>query len=255
MVFQRAQSMGLTRWEPSDTGASRSTFLREAVSKAYQPQRSITSQTSLCSSTFNSQLSGSLVSREGSPTTSNLGERMPSPDFHRRRQVAYSAQIKSQRQQQQLSPLNAEERPISQYATIMTRLDALPLASQPPMSMSRVATSPVTHSYVPSVHHMQAPQFIMPAMPVYQPQVRDPVDQALDTMVRELGFEEEKAKWALKVTDNGEGINVNAAISLLIREQRSHEQSHRGFSLRKRRSFLSSVINSPESRYSGWKFA
>ncbi|PYI10741.1 F-box domain protein [Aspergillus sclerotiicarbonarius CBS 121057] len=257
VVFQRAQSMGLTKWEPSDTGASRSTFLREAVSKAYQPRRSVTSQTSLRSPTFNSQLSGSLVSREGSPTTSSPSERMPSPDFHRRRQAAYSAQIKNQRQQQ-LSPpsgMLAEERPLSQYATIMSRLEARAPAPQPPMPVSRMATSPTIHSNVPNVHYMYASQPAMPDMPVYQPQVRDPVDQALDTLVRELGFEEEKAKWALKVTDNGEGINVNAAISLLIREHKSHEQSHRGFSLRRRKSFLSSVINSPESRYSGWKWA
>ncbi|RAL02694.1 ubiquitin-associated domain-containing protein [Aspergillus ibericus CBS 121593] len=259
VVFQRARSMGLTKWEPSDTGASRCTFLREAVSKACQPRRSIPSQTSLRSPSFNSQPSGSsLVSREGSPTTSSPSERMPSPDFHRRRQAAYSAQIRNQKQQQQLSPYGvmlAEERPLSQYATIMSRLEARAPAPQPPMSVSRMATSPTIHSHVPNVHYMQAPQPVTPVMPVYRPQVRDPVDQALDTMVRELGFEEEKAKWALKVTDNGEGINVNAAIALLIREHKSHEQNHRGFSLRKRKSFLSSVINSPESRYSGWKWA
>ncbi|GKZ82788.1 hypothetical protein AnigIFM56816_007609 [Aspergillus niger] len=251
-VFQRAHSMGLTNWEASDTGASRSSFLREAVSKACQPRGSSTSQASMRSSGFSSQPSGS---HDVSQTSNVRGEREPSPDFHRRRQAAYSAQLRIQRQQQPSppNPMLAEERPISHYATIMSRLEGLPPAPQPPMSVSRIEIPPTTHSYMTNVSYMQP---LQPVTPVYYPpQVRDPVDHAIDIMVRELGFGEEDAKWALKITDSGEGINVNAAISLLTRERKTHEQSSRGFSLRKRKSFLSSVINSPESRHSGWKWA
>ncbi|OJI79879.1 hypothetical protein ASPTUDRAFT_59897 [Aspergillus tubingensis CBS 134.48] len=251
-VFQRAHSMGLTYWEASDTGASRSSFLREAVSKACQPRGSGTSQVSMRSPGFGSQPSGS---HDVSQTSNVPGERESSPDFHRRRQAAYSAQLRNQRQQQPSppNPMLAEERPISHYATIMSRLEGLPPAPQPPMSVSRIEIPPTTHSYVTNVSYVQP---LQPVTPVYYPpQVRDPVDHAIDIMVRELGFAEEDAKWALKITDSGEGINMNAAISLLTRERRTHEQSSRGFSLRKRKSFLSSVINSPESRHSGWKWA
>ncbi|PYH66200.1 F-box domain protein [Aspergillus vadensis CBS 113365] len=251
-VFQRAHSMGLTNWEASDTGASRSSFLREAVSKACQPRGSSTSQVSMRSPGFGSQPSGS---HDVSQTSNVPGERESSPDFHRRRQAAYSAQLRNQRQQQPSppNPVLAEERPISHYATIMSRLEGLPPAPQPPMSVSRIEIPPTTHSYVTNVSYVQP---LQPVTPVYYPpQVRDPVDHAIDIMVRELGFAEEDAKWALKITDSGEGINMNAAISLLTRERRTHEQSSRGFSLRKRKSFLSSVINSPESRHSGWKWA
>ncbi|GAA90622.1 F-box domain protein [Aspergillus luchuensis IFO 4308] len=251
-VFQRAHSMGLTNWEASDTGASRSSFLREAVSKACQPRGSSTSQVSVRSPGFGSSPSGS---HDVSQTSNVPGERESSPDFHRRRQAAYSAQLRNQRQQQPSppNPMLAEERPISHYATIMSRLEGLPPAPQPPMSVSRIEIPPTTHSYVTNVSYMQP---LQPVTPVYYPpQVRDPVDHAIDIMVRELGFAEEDAKWALKITDSGEGINMNAAISLLTRERRTHEQSSRGFSLRKRKSFLSSVINSPESRHSGWKWA
>lgn len=244
--------MGLTNWEASDTGASRSSFLREAVSKACQPRGSSTSQVSVRSPGFGSSPSGS---HDVSQTSNVPGERESSPDFHRRRQAAYSAQLRNQRQQQPSppNPMLAEERPISHYATIMSRLEGLPPAPQPPMSVSRIEIPPTTHSYVTNVSYMQP---LQPVTPVYYPpQVRDPVDHAIDIMVRELGFAEEDAKWALKITDSGEGINMNAAISLLTRERRTHEQSSRGFSLRKRKSFLSSVINSPESRHSGWKWA
>ncbi|OJJ69094.1 hypothetical protein ASPBRDRAFT_198663 [Aspergillus brasiliensis CBS 101740] len=251
-VFQRAHAMGLTKWEASETGASRSSFLREAVSKACQPRGSSTSQASMRSPGFGSQLPGS---HDVSRTSNMPGEREPSPDFHRRRQAAYSAQLRNQRQQQPSppNPILAEERPISQYATIMSRLEGLPSARQPPASVSRIEIPPPTHSYLANVPYMQVPQPVTPGY--YQPQVRDPVDHAIDIMVRQLGFAEADAKWALKITDSGEGINVNAAISLLTRERNTHEQTSRGFSLRKRKSFLSSVINSPESRHSGWKWA
>ncbi|KAL5339758.1 hypothetical protein BJX70DRAFT_363081 [Aspergillus crustosus] len=57
-----------------------------------------------------------------------------------------------------------------------------------------------------------------------QPQVRDPADKAIDMMVRELGFNEEDAKWALKITDTGEGINPNAAVALLMQEYQRQTQ-------------------------------
>jgi hypothetical protein len=49
------------------------------------------------------------------------------------------------------------------------------------------------------------------------PAVRDPVDIAMHTIVNELGFSQEDAKWALKHTDTGESIDVDAAVDLLQR--------------------------------------
>ncbi|KAL2363087.1 hypothetical protein RJZ56_003989 [Blastomyces dermatitidis] len=48
------------------------------------------------------------------------------------------------------------------------------------------------------------------------PQVLDPVDIAMHKMVKELGFDEHAAKWALKCTDTGESLDVAAAINLLL---------------------------------------
>ncbi|PWY72313.1 hypothetical protein BO70DRAFT_320553 [Aspergillus heteromorphus CBS 117.55] len=247
--FEKAQMMGLTKWEPCDTGGSRSSFLREAVSKAYQPPRSIASRTSSHSSGMNSRLSDSLTSHDGFSMAGSPVERQSSPDFHRQRQAAYSAQLRNQRQHQ-LSPPNAtiaEERPLSNYASIMSRLEGAPPSPPYRTPMPEAGASQMVNPNMPNVHYIRAPQ--------QQQQVRDPVDQAIETMVRDLGFAEEDAKWALKVTDNGEGIDLNAAISLLKRERKNQERNKRGFSLRKRGNILSSVLNSPESRNSGWKWA
>ncbi|KLJ05537.1 hypothetical protein EMPG_10982 [Blastomyces silverae] len=46
--------------------------------------------------------------------------------------------------------------------------------------------------------------------------VLDPVDIAMHKMVKELGFDEHAAKWALKCTDTGESLDVAAAINLLL---------------------------------------
>lgn len=63
-------------------------------------------------------------------------------------------------------------------------------------------------------------------------------------MVHELGFKEEDVKWALKITDTGEGIDANAAVALLTREQERYEQRRSGrFAFRsKSPSLLESVI-------------
>jgi hypothetical protein len=92
-------------------------------------------------------------------------------------------------------------------------------------------------------------------------------------MVRELGFAEEDAKWALKITDTGEGINPNAAVSLLIQEYQrqnpdgylvpAHAQQGRvpgnGSSAsgngNTRNSILESVLSSREAAGSGWRWA
>ncbi|EEH33531.1 hypothetical protein PAAG_04581 [Paracoccidioides lutzii Pb01] len=46
--------------------------------------------------------------------------------------------------------------------------------------------------------------------------ILDPVDVAMYKMVKELGFSEADAKWALKCTDTGESLDVIAAINLLL---------------------------------------
>lgn len=57
-----------------------------------------------------------------------------------------------------------------------------------------------------------------------RPQVQDPVDQAISRLVNQFGYSENDVKWALKITDTGEGINVEAA-EMLLRQQRRNPKS------------------------------
>ncbi|KAK2747119.1 hypothetical protein FQN57_002374 [Myotisia sp. PD_48] len=49
-----------------------------------------------------------------------------------------------------------------------------------------------------------------------QHKILDPADLAIQKMVHELGFNEVDAKWALKCTDTGESLDVEAAVHLLM---------------------------------------
>lgn len=69
-------------------------------------------------------------------------------------------------------------------------------------------------------------------------------------MVQELGFDEGDAKWALKITDTGEGIDIDAAVALLYRERLSIGRSQSS----NPESLISSVMNSREMKNSGWRW-
>lgn len=51
------------------------------------------------------------------------------------------------------------------------------------------------------------------------PQVRDPVDVAVDRLVA-MGFDEKKAKKALADTDSGNSVNFEKAVEVLVRERK-----------------------------------
>ncbi|PYH48154.1 uncharacterized protein BP01DRAFT_363326 [Aspergillus saccharolyticus JOP 1030-1] len=237
--FRKAKTMGLTNWLSSDSVASRSSFLREAVSKAYGSRGGGLSEASFRSS--------SPIVHDCSPVGGSAGKSDSTLEMQRRRQAAYSAQLKIRKQQTMNlpPPKPAEERPISNYEMIISRLEG---KSRGPARAESLVSPPRGSSTVPGLHQRNA------APSLQQPQVRDPTDKAMDLLVRELGFKEEDAKWALKITDSGEGINASAAVSLLTREHRNR-QDGRGGTTPPSGSLLSSVINSPESRTSGWKWA
>lgn len=86
------------------------------------------------------------------------------------------------------------------------------------------------------------------------PQVLDPADRAIRTIVQELGFEEGDAKWALKITDTGEGIDVDSAVDLLYKERKSRKKNTANRGGLKPGSLAWSVMNSRESRGSGWRW-
>ena len=105
----------------------------------------------------------------------------------RQRCLSHAAEIRARRLSPEYTDLPvSEERPLSKYPEVVRRLEASPTLS----------TSP-------------APQ---------APQVKDPVDMALERLVS-MGFDEATAKKALAETDSGNAIDFDAAASKLMRER------------------------------------
>lgn len=225
-TFQKAHDMGLTKWDLYDSEITRSSFLKEAVSKTYKSREdafAAWSQQSVHSSAASTNSSrSSFVAQDPRPGTSDLQPPPPQQPFqeHRVRQAAFAAELRNQRSQPRMNASGtsfSDERPISSYTVVMNGLDGIPQQQQqqpaPP---------------VPAIPRFQPTQWSAPVNgPVGGP-VLDPVDRAIDMMVRELGFRDTEAKWALRTTDTGEGVDVNAAVALLVREREASASAARG---------------------------
>ena len=84
--------------------------------------------------------------------------------------------------------------------------------------------------------------------------VPDPADLALQKMVHELGFDEEDAKWALKRTDTGESVDINAAVHLLLVKSSKSNPSFVEMGLRQRESNIPQT-NADEVYRPTWRWA
>lgn len=173
--------MGLTKWEPPLYGASRASFLREAVSRAYESR--FTAQ--------NSPRSAQAASRGPSPAMNNRG----TPSSVVARSSEDSAGVGNSQQSQ--------PRHSGQLSSDMN---------------DQVKRNPGS-SRSPDIGPTSAPA-PAPAVSPVSPQFIDPVDKAMKLMVDELGFSEYDAKWALKMTDTGDSIDADAAVRLLMQERK-----------------------------------
>ncbi|KGO62091.1 hypothetical protein PEX1_023550 [Penicillium expansum] len=248
-TFIKAKSIGLAKWESTETEASRSSFLKEAVSRAYDLQdRALDSPTDISP-------------QKTSPTENDRAIR--------ERQAGFAHELRCRRQRG-LDPdpkgrfSFSAERPMSEFSTIVHNLNASlrdhrPIPSVPALVLDRSSTSTAgtapqtpTHPSDPAgfftSSHTQPPA-MMP-LPL-RPQVLDPVDRAIDMMVNELGFNTQDAKWALKITDTGEGIDATAAVQLLQHQRQKNERNPFG----QGDILLSDVIKRQKSRDSGWRWA
>lgn len=99
--------------------------------------------------------------------------------------------------------------------------------------------------------------------------ILDPTDQAINTLANDHGFGIEGAKWALKITDTGEGVDMDAALLLLVREreklnvkrhQNRHQGQNQGQSDQRYKSMRESLLASAKIKSerfgsSGWTWA
>ncbi|CAG8928862.1 unnamed protein product [Penicillium salamii] len=243
--FARAHSIGLTKWEITETEASRSSFLKEAISRAYEIQE-----------------------RDSSPIKPTTQSWAPAR-ANRERQTAFAKELQQRRARGLEEPAGrfsfSAERPMSEYSTILRNLDSNEQSVPPVPTLvhdrSSSTTSipeprtPIETGFDATVFARSPPlcQFgnYSSDAHVRRPQVLDPVDRAIDMIVHELGFATEDAKWALKITDTGEGIDAEAAVQLLKKQKKKNERNPFG----KRDSLLSSVIKKQKSHDSGWRWA
>jgi hypothetical protein len=239
-MFTKAKQMGLTEWEPPEYGASRSSFLRDAVSRTYASRFA-----SLPSPAAQSGSRGSYpVTGQVRTTATTMTDYTAVQNC---RELGWRLDL-SFLDMDDISVRSAQRAPTY-------------LSSHDSVQMPMVSPSP---HYVPVVHQSR---YGANAEPPTGGVFIDPADKALRLMVGELGFSEHDAKWALKITDMGDAINTDAAVQLLLKERRRHNKGLRFSQLLKPWSSQSSedsgsdnlvdpLLNAPaNSGGAGWRWA
>jgi len=122
-TFAQAHSRGWTSWQPPAFGASKSTFLKEAVSRVYEEK-----------------LTKRMSSQREAGQQSHLGD----TQLSRQRCASHAAEIRARR----LSPDYAElpisdERPLSKYPEVVKRLEAKPKPPTSPAPQGQQVKDPV----------------------------------------------------------------------------------------------------------------
>ncbi|KAL8940553.1 MAG: hypothetical protein Q9211_002228 [Gyalolechia sp. 1 TL-2023] len=200
-TFAHARSRGYTTWPRPSFGASRSTFLKEAVSRVYEEK--------MCQR--HPTIAGSF-----SPTAS-LCTSPSGTQSSRQRCAAHAAEIRAKRNDPAFKALPpSEERPMSIFPDVVERLENNqngPSVPSVPSSLPHLTSS----TPKPTIHPFNA-QTVQLSVPS-GPQIRDPVDVAVDRLVA-MGFDEKKAKKALADTDSGNNVDFDKAVDVLVRARK-----------------------------------
>ena len=209
--FAHARSKGYTNWTPP--AVSRATFLKEAVSRVYQ-EKIAAKHTSVPNSPK------ATITAISKNTIGNLNpEESPVSDAvaARWRVQRHAAELRARKMDPNFRAMPpSDDRPMSNWTGVLTALDtgvknnknARPL---PPLQKFHHRATP---SESDTAKHMVS-ALVVPA----GPQVRDPVDLAVEKLVG-MGFEAAKAKKALADTDTGNSINFDHALEYLVRQRK-----------------------------------
>ena len=199
-TFAHARSRGYTSWTPPPV--SRATFLKEAVSRVYQEKMAIRHPTSPINSPMKATIND--------PTSPNTPPEMNETIAARWRVARHAAEIRAKRSDPSFKALPpSEDRPMSEFPAVIAALD-----SETARSIPRVTT----HHKTPSETDTSK-SFISALVVPAGPQVKDPVDVAVEKLVA-MGFESNKCKKALAETDTGNSIDFAAAMEWLVRERK-----------------------------------
>ena len=226
-TFDHARSRGYTTWSPPSLGASRSTFLKEAVSRVYQEKMIQRHPTINIAS----------APDRSSPVTAPLLEEILAT---RQRRAAHGDVIRAKRNDPAFKALlPSEERPMSNFPDVISKLENShgvtensPLTAMPSTlapvnyllpsasSLTTASSFPVAASTFPTRSSTLEKQSVSHGLVPFGPQVRDPVDVAVDRLVA-MGFDEKKSKKALADTDSGNSIDFDMAVEMLVSERKN----------------------------------
>lgn len=218
-AFAHARSRGYTAWNPPTLGSSRSTFLKEAVSRVYEEKMS---------------------QRHPSPTSASPTSptSLDSILASAQRCAQHAVEIRARRGDPAYHGVfTSEERPMRNYPDVLHKLETAPAANSTPLVFNPTSarpaltlTVPTTIIPLPTPPHsrnssaadkvslpilLPTPTSLVPA----GPQVRDPVDVAMERLVG-MGFEEARVKKALAETDSGNSVSFEKALERLVRERK-----------------------------------
>ncbi|CAD6581241.1 MAG: hypothetical protein ASARMPREDX12_000403 [Alectoria sarmentosa] len=198
--FAHARSRGYTTWTPPTI--SRATFLKEAVSRVYQEKMAERHPTSPMPSPKGK------VTNPSSPVSKQLVDDVVAARW---RCARHAAEIRAKRSDPGFKALPpSEDRPMSEFPAVLEKLD---MGNAPP-----IPTIPSAHSRTPSDLDTSK-NFVSALVVPAGPQVRDPVDVAVDRLVG-MGFEKRKAAKALAETDTGNSVDFARALEWLVRERK-----------------------------------
>ena len=206
-TFAHARSRGYASWTPPPV--SRATFLKEAVSRVYQERIAEAHPASAPSSPQTT------LSDPASPVQSDLSS--SDSIASRWRCARHAAEIRAKRKDPNFKALPlSEDRPMSNYPAIFEKLDLENPLPKPALPSAVFNGS--KHAKTPS--ESDTSKHMISALVVPKgPQVRDPVDVAVERLVS-MGFESAKAKRALAETDTGNSVDFDGALEQLVRERK-----------------------------------
>ena len=258
--FDQAQILGLTTWPLPPIGQSRSSFLTSAIAHAYQERvlEDATQKAAQLSLRHMSARVAPLQARSHRPTRS-LDEKHLVPNSATRMGSSQTQSLGIDTSGEKRRPVSTISANVMTNARLDIRPDCDPESARidirpdcDPVWRTSQASSglPTSPTADPTVYYslsttatastkLGATLFTMdyasPASRVPFPvaertsapvsEVVDPIDKAMNLLVRELGFAETRARKALAMCDTGSGIDLQKAIELLTIDSKHARQT------------------------------
>jgi hypothetical protein len=242
--FEQAKMLGLTNWPLPPAGQSRSTFMTSAITQVYQ-ERVLEDATRRAARLSVRRTTGPPRAPVHRPTRS-----LDEPQLS----ITASQADKLQAQSLRIDTSKPKRRPVTTiYPPAMTAGDQAEIrpdcdpawdGKHPPsalptspttdptvyytMTMTSTASTRLGATLFPMDYATPGPRIPFPAPE--QPRalvsdIVDPVDKAMNRLVRELGFPEARARKALAMCDTGSGIDLQKAIELLTVDAKGKERA------------------------------